>query len=162
VTSPSAPPPATPSRVPHPTGAPAALGGPGPQGYPPAQVPGGELVLELRKPSGGAMMMSPLITIDGFPARAQWGRNAYPAPAGRRHVRISTHYLWEYGTAEADVDVLPGRSSELHYSGPLITFMGGSIGQGRQPRRGQVVFWILMGVVLLMLLLVVAGLVLDR
>lgn len=155
MSNPSAQPPPAPPPRPLPTGAPA------PQGDPPRQLPGGELVLELRKPfGGGGSMMSPQITIDGLPARAQWGRNAYAAPAGRRHVRVATRYLWEYGVAETDVDVVPGRSSEVHYSGPLITFVDGRIGQGEQPRPGQLAFWILMVVVGLMLALVL-GLVIG-
>lgn len=74
------------------------------------------LVLDLRKPVGSVGMMSPVLAIDGHPAQVVWGPNFYPAPPGRRHLRVTTRYLWEYGGAEADVDVVPGQTSVLHYT----------------------------------------------
>lgn len=124
--------------------------------------PTGELVVHVRPPfGGGRSMMSPVLTIDGFPAPAQWGRNAFPAPAGPRHVRVATHYLWKFGTAEQVVEVQPGRSTEVHYSGPLITFIGGRMGATEQPRPGQLAFWILMGFLGLVLLLGVVAAVIG-
>ncbi|WP_375430096.1 hypothetical protein [uncultured Friedmanniella sp.] len=132
-----------------------------PPAYP--SISGGELVIEARRPfGGGGLMMSPQITIDGYPAPAVWGRNAYPAPAGRRHVQVATNYLWRFGGAETDVDVFPGQSSVVHYSGPLITFIGGRIGPQVQPRAGMAAFWAIMGLVLLLVVLAVVGAVLDR
>ena len=63
----------------------------------------GQLVVHLRKPCGALGMVTPRLTIDGYPAPAQWGPNAYPVAPGRHLVKGSANYLWEFGT--------PSRSS---------------------------------------------------
>ena len=130
---------------------------------PPGPHPIGELVVHVRPPlGGGTSMMTPLLTIDGFPAPLRWGRNAFVAPAGPRHLRAATRYLWTYGAAEQVVPVQPGRTSEVHYSPPAFTFLDGRMGPVPQPRPGQSGFWVLMTVlglaVLLALVVLVAGL----
>ena len=99
--------------------------------------PTGELVLNLRKPFGAMGMISPVVAIDGYPAGSTWGRNSFRVPAGVRQVDVAQTYLWTYGRASQPVDVQPGRSSEVFYSGPTVTFgFGGAIGPGPQKRPG--------------------------
>lgn len=115
------------------------------------------LVLELRKPAGAMGMISPVVFIDGLPAAAAWGTNTYPAPPGRRHVQVRARYLFEYGQAAADVDVVPGRTSVLHYSPPYLTFLRGRIGASPQPRGGAVALLAVLAVLVVLIVLAVIG-----
>ena len=150
--------------------------GPSPQGYtppqqgqpqpgygqPPAQQqsgPTGELVLDIRKPFGAMGMISPVVSIDGYPAAASWGRNSFRTPTGVRQVSVAQSYLWTYGRASMPVSIEPGQTSEISYAGPMWTFgMGGAIGVGPQKRPGTGLFiGIMVFVVLVVLLAIVAG-----
>lgn len=118
--------------------------------------PTGELVLNLRKPFGAMGMISPVVTIDGYPAGSSWGRNAFQVPAGVRQIDVAQTYLWTYGRASHPVDVEPGRTSEIFYSGPTVTFgLGGAIGTEPQRRPGSRLLIGLLVVVALMLVLIV-------
>ena len=118
--------------------------------------PTGELVINLRKPFGAMGMITPVVTIDGYPAGATWGRNSFRVPAGVRQVDVAQSYLWTYGRASHPVSVQPGTTSEIHYSGPLLTFgFGGAIGTEPQRRPGTGLFIGLMVFVVALLLLVV-------
>ena len=100
--------------------------------------PTGELVLNLQKPFGSMGMISPIVSIDGYPAAASWGRNVFPAPAGVRRVDVAQSYLWTYGRASMPVTVQPGSSSEIWYCGPMWTFgMPGAMGTEPQKRPGK-------------------------
>lgn len=125
--------------------------------------PTGELVLTLRKPFGAVGMISPVVAIDGHPAAAVWGRNAFRVPAGVRQVDVAQTYLWTYGRASSPVDVDAGRTSELFYSGPMATFgFGGAIGPGPQRRPGTRLFVGLMVLLLFLALLVVVAVVVGN
>jgi hypothetical protein len=131
-----------------------------PQPPPPAYGggPTGELVLNLRKPFGAMGMISPAVTIDGFPARSSWGRNSFQVPAGVRQVDIAQTYLWTYGRASQPVTVAPGSISEIFYAGPMATIgMGGAIGTEPQKRPGTGLFIGLMAFVAVLLLLVIVA-----
>ena len=118
--------------------------------------PTGELVLNLRKPFGAMGMISPIVTIDGYPAGSTWGRNSFRVPAGVRQVDVAQSYLWTYGRASQPVNVEPGSTSEIFYSGPMATFgFGGAIGSEPQKRPGTGLFIGLMVFVAALLLLVV-------
>ena len=134
-----------------------------PVGPPPQQPPGfgqSQLVLNLRKPFGAMGMIAPVVTIDGYPAPAHWGANPFPTTPGQHRVRVASRYLWEYGAAEQPVDLAPGQSVEVHYSGPLLTFIGGRMGFTPQSRPGAVAFGLLLGIPLLVLVLaIVVGIV---
>ena len=112
-----------------------------PAGPPPQPPPGfgqSQLVLNLRKPFGALGMIAPVVTIDGYPAPARWGANPYPTTPGQHRVTAASRYMWEYGAAEQQVDLAPGQSLEVHYSGPLITFIKGRASRrspGRAPSR---------------------------
>jgi hypothetical protein len=100
-------------------------------------------------------MISPQLTIDGYPAPAQWGRNAFPTTPGRHQVRVWARYLFEYGGVEEVVELAPGQSVEVHYSPPLLTFLRGRIGLTPQPRPGLVPLVAILGVVVLVVVLVI-------
>jgi hypothetical protein len=115
-------------------------------------------VLNLRKPFGAMGMISPAVTIDGFPARSSWGRNSFQVPAGVRQVDIAQTYLWTYGRASQPVTVAPGSTSEIFYAGPMATIgMGGAIGTEPQKRPGTGLFIGLMVFVAVLLLLVIVA-----
>jgi hypothetical protein len=118
--------------------------------------PGGHLVLNLRRPMGlgSTALISPGVTIDGFPAPARWERNFYPVPAGRRTITVESRYLWPYGRQQLAVDVAPGQSVEIHYSGPMMSFGAGAMGFTEQPRPGRVAFGIILAMSLALLLIV--------
>ena len=118
--------------------------------------PTGELVLTLQKPFGAMGMITPIVTIDGYPATASWGRNSFPAPAGVRRVDVAQTYLWTYGRASMTVPVEAGRTAEVYYTGPMFTFgMGGRMGTEPQERPGKGLFIGLMVFLLLIVLLAV-------
>lgn len=112
----------------------------------------GQLVAHLRKPIGAMGMITPRLSIDGYPAPAQWGPNAYPVAPGRHLVKGSANYLWEFGGAEQVVEVLPGQTVAVHYTPPLLTFIGGRMGFSEQPRAGMAVFWMIMAIPILIVL----------
>lgn len=124
----------------------------------------GQLVLDLRKPFGlmSASMISPKLTIDGYPAPVRWGPNAFPAPAGPRVLQVSSSYMWDFGKAEMVVDLPPGESRTVHYTGPFWTFQRGRMGSEVQPRPGLVAFLILLAVPILLILLIVFALLVAR
>lgn len=125
--------------------------------YPAANLPPmGQLVLNLRKPSGlgSAAMITPLVKIDGYPAPVRWDRNAFPVTPGEHQLHVSSNYLWEFGAAELPVVVPPGQSVEVHYSGPMVTFMRGKIGFSPQPRPGTAIVWALIAVPVLVVLII--------
>ena len=116
--------------------------------------PTGVLVLNLKKPWGSMGMITPLATIDGYPAQVQWGHNEFTAPAGPRQVQLSCTYMWEYGRASDTVPVQPSSRVEVFYAPPMLTFMRGRVGPVEQQRPGRI------GVIaILVVLLIVAALI---
>ncbi|GAB2593148.1 hypothetical protein [Microlunatus antarcticus] len=143
--------------------APQGYGTPQPYGQPPSPQPQvqpyggpvGELVLNLRKPFGAMGMITPIVTIDGHPAGAAWGRNSFSVPAGVRQVDVAQSYMWTYGRASHPVNVTPGGTSEVFYSGPLLTFgLGGAMGPEPQKRPGR---GILVGLLVFVFLVLLIG-----
>lgn len=133
---------------------------PGPQ---PQQAPGphtpqqgapqGQLVLHLQKPGmGSSSMISPSVTIDNFPAAAQWEDNVYTVPAGTRTITCEARYLWPYGQARTSINVVPGQTVRLFYASPLVSFGSGAIGPEKQERPGKVVLGVVIGLLCLVIL----------
>ena len=120
----------------------------------------GQLVVIIREPVGALGMVSPLVTIDGYPAPARWGPNPYPVTPGQHQVRVWARYLFDYGAAEQTVDIAPGQSLDVHYSAPMLTFIRGRIGFVPQPRPGLVPLVVLLGaMVVIVVLIIVAAVV---
>ncbi|MFC7619549.1 hypothetical protein [Microlunatus sp. GCM10028923] len=129
---------------------------------PPPAMGQSQLVVNLRKPFGllADQMVSPVVNINGHPAPAKWGQNFYPTHAGQHQVACSSRYMWEFGPQTMAVDIPPGQSLEVHYTGPVITFGSGRMGFTEQPRPGMIA-WILMITipVAVILLLVIVGVI---
>lgn len=87
-------------------------------------------------------------------AKSQSRRRTAATPTG---FRVSSRYMWEYGAAEQQVDLAPGQSVEVHYSGPLLTFVGGRMGFTPQARPGVVGFGLVLGIPLLLLLVIIVA-----
>lgn len=132
-----------------------------PSGFQAWNGPTGMLVLNLKKPWGSMGMISPIATIDGYPARVTWGRNEFPAPAGPRRVQLSCTYMWEFGRASDIVPVEPNSRVEVFYAPPMLTFLRGRIGPVEQKRPGVVPLVVLLALIALMVVLVIIGAVLD-
>ncbi len=107
-------------------------------------------------------MITPIVHIDGYPAPAQWDRNVYPVPAGPRQVTVDSHYLWNYGRQQTVADVHPGRSVEVFYAGPLVSFGAGAMGYEVQKRPGKVAMVLLLSPILLILLLVLGAIIVGN
>ena len=136
----------------------------GPPAGQPERFPGqGELVLHLRKPPGlgSAAMISPVVTIDGYPAPAHWETNHYPVPPGVRTVCVESQYLWRYGRQQLAVQVPPGQRVEVHYTGPLTAFGAGAMGYSPQPRPGKVASAVILSGALLLIALAVLMVILG-
>ncbi|MBA3529880.1 MAG: hypothetical protein H0T91_11355 [Propionibacteriaceae bacterium] len=126
--------------------------------FPPMQqFPGGsgQLVLNLRKPSGwgAGSVISPSVRIDGYPAPARWEQNVYTVPAGQRNVAVESRYMWTFGQQQLNVNVAPGQTLEVHYTGPALTFMAGAMGYEPQQRPGRIGVWLILGIPIGLLLL---------
>lgn len=121
-----------------------------------------QLVLNLRKPFGllSEQMITPSVRINGHPATAGWGRNVYPTHPGRHQIDCAQNYMWSFGAQSMTVDVPPGRSVEVHYTGPVVSFGAGRMGFEEQPRPGMVAFGLMIGIpVLLALLMFLAAII---
>jgi hypothetical protein len=125
--------------------------------------PQGQLILNLRKPFGllSSSLISPIVKIDGYPATARWEQNSYPVPAGHRQIEVASNYLWQYGRATMGVDVPSGQAVEVHYSGPVMTFMGGKLGFTQQPRPGMLAFWLIIALPIVLVLIILLAAIIS-
>jgi hypothetical protein len=98
-----------------------------------------------------AFMMAafkPRATINGHEVQLNWGENVLPAPAGVHNIEIHIPYLWKMGKASITVDNTVGTPT-VHYSAPVVNFMGGAIGLEPQKFPGMVAMLIMLGVIVL-------------
>ncbi|MEU4695038.1 hypothetical protein [Actinoplanes sp. NPDC023714] len=75
-------------------------------------------------------MFTPVLEIDGQGVPAIWGRVATSVALGEHHVHVHVPYLMpaRIGTAETTVLAVPGRTVELEYRAPLLSFLRGNLG----------------------------------
>jgi hypothetical protein len=59
------------------------------------------------------------------------------------------------------VDVPPGQTVEVHYSGPVMTMMGGKLGFTPQPRPGMLAFWLIIAIPIVLILIFVLAAVIS-
>ncbi|WP_170304529.1 hypothetical protein [Microlunatus speluncae] len=121
-----------------------------------------QLIVNLRKPFGllADQMVSPIVRINGHQATARWGQNFYPTHAGHHQIDCSSNYMWQFGPGSMTLDIPPGQSVEVHYTGPVVTFGSGRMGYEVQPRPGMVAWIVIISIpVALILLLIVVGIV---
>jgi hypothetical protein len=84
-------------------------------------------------------LFKPKILIDGYEAPpAVWGRNVVAARPGQHRVHVHVPYFLppQIGSADAFVDVYPGRLVELEYKAPVWGFSPGSLGAPPQSYNG--------------------------
>jgi hypothetical protein len=94
--------------------------------------------------------IAPTLTIDGYPVAAPiTGSRRVPIWSGRHHLRAHSQWLWNYGHAAIDIDVLPGQTLEVFYAPPhRNTIKDGSMGLRPQRRKGRGSFigtWVVLG-----------------
>ena len=128
---------------------PYAPGPPQPPGPPP-----GFIVLTVQGSALTSNVITPKVRLNGFPVGTSYGENSLPVPPGRWHVDVDNQWMRTYGQAAIDVEVASGQAVRLFYAAPWHQFTTGSIGFGKQRRKGSGFFLVLM---LVVLLLVAAG-----
>jgi len=88
----------------------------------------------------GPTRFKPKLIVDGYEIPAvRWGRTVVPTLPGRHHVHVHVPYFaWprRIGPADTDVDVNPGRLTELEYRRPAWRYSAGSLGAGPQRYNG--------------------------
>ncbi|GIH04568.1 hypothetical protein Rhe02_26350 [Rhizocola hellebori] len=102
----------------------------------------------------------PRASINGHEVQLNWGENVLPAPLGVHNIEIHIPYLWKMGKANITVDNTSGVPT-VHYSAPMINFMGGAVGLTQQKYPGMLAMLIMLGVVGLVVVLCCAGAVLS-
>lgn len=103
-------------------------------------------------------MLTPKVSIDGFPVPASYGLNRLPVPAGRHIVSAEATWIVKYGQASYEVDVPPGQTVPVFYVAPMVQFMKGRMGPTKQRRPGVWFFIVLLMVIIAVAVIaVVAG-----
>ena len=113
---------------------------PGFREHHPWVAPAAVSVVLRRSPLGLLRFCTPVLAIDGRPLPAGWGRPVVTTVApGRHHIRVSVPYLIprRIGAADVMVDAVPGRTVELEYRAPLLTFLKGAFGTPPQKYPGM-------------------------
>ena len=94
-------------------------------------------------------LITPAVSINGYRVPAQYGENVIPVHAGPTRVDVSCQWLKEFGQATLQADVPPGGQVVAFYAAPMHQFSRGAIGLEKQRRPGMLGFWLLLGVVVL-------------
>lgn len=105
-------------------------------------------------------LFKPILTVDGHPVPAGWGRTVVPVQPGTHHVHMHIPYLLpsRIGNAETMVPVYEGQTVEVEYRAPAIAWLDGAIGPPPQKHRGMPAAIVLVLLPLLLLLCVCGGL----
>lgn len=124
---------------------------------PPPSIPTGELVLHLRPPF--ANIYRPRVVIDGRGLPAHWGTNVFTVPAGTRRIEVGTERVVLSSKAVLIARVPAGERTDVFYTGPATKFSAGAIGFTEQPQPGRGVWFLIGGLILLVvvLALLIAG-----
>lgn len=106
---------------------------------------------------------TPVLRIDGQGVPAYWGRVVQPVTVGEHHVHVHVPHQKpdRTGAAETIVIVLSGRTVELEYRAPLLSYLRGVIGLPPQRHPGTVEAWIVLATVVVLLACTCAGLSLN-
>jgi hypothetical protein len=102
----------------------------------------------------------PRASINGHDVQLNWAENVLPAPLGVHNIEIHGPYLWKMGKASITVDNTAGAPA-VHYSAPVITFLGGAVGFEPQKFPGMIAMLIMLGLFGLVFLLCCMGAVLS-
>lgn len=129
-----------------------------PSGLPSYGHPNEGIALTTKRLAIGPALLKPKLIVDGSELPAVgWGRTVIPTLPGRHHVHVHVPYFaWprRIGPADTDVDVYPGRLTELEYRRPAWSYSAGSLGTGPQRCNGVgafVTFTVLMVVLLILM-----------
>ncbi|MFC7529819.1 hypothetical protein [Actinoplanes sp. GCM10030250] len=108
-------------------------------------------------------LYTPVLEVDGQPVPASWGRVVTSVTLGPHHVHVHVPYLMpsRIGVAETDVVAVPGRTVELEYRAPLLSFMAGAIGSPPQRYPGLAAAVILLVVTVMLAGCACLGLILS-
>ncbi|WP_229075978.1 hypothetical protein [Actinoplanes sp. DH11] len=108
-------------------------------------------------------LYTPVLEIDGQGVPATWGRVATAVTLGQHHVHVHVPYLMpsRIGTAETTVLAVAGRTVELEYRAPLLSFLRGNLGVPPQRYPGLVAAVALLVLAVALLLCGCVGLVLS-
>ena len=113
-------------------------------GFPPVDTPrrdGGATIAVTLRYAPFAFLLRlypPALEIDGQGVPARWGRVVQPVALGEHHVHVHVPYLIppRIGAADTTVIAVPGRTVELEYRAPLLSFLRGAIGTPPQRYPG--------------------------
>lgn len=128
---------------------------------PPVDPSTGWLQLTLQGSVLTSSVVPPTVRLNGYQVPTSYGLNTIPLPAGRWHVDVHCQWLREFGQAALDFDLAPGQQVPVYYAAPLHQFTTGSIGFGKQKRKGIGCFLVLIAFLVLLVALVVAAAVLG-
>ncbi|GGN42010.1 hypothetical protein FHR83_003089 [Actinoplanes campanulatus] len=105
----------------------------------------------------------PVLEIDGQAVPAGWGRFVQSVGFGEHHVHVHVPYLIPSRIGAADVTVLalPGRTVELEYRAPLLSFLRGALGAPPQRYPGARAAWALLTVAVTLGVCACIGWILD-
>lgn len=101
-----------------------------------------------------ANMISPRITLNGYPVQAGYGPSVHPVPPGPWRVGATCQWVRQYGQAELDVQVAEGQTVDVFYAPPWHQFTRGRMGTTEQRRPGLAAFVLIL---LLVVVIVVAA-----
>ncbi|MEH3033373.1 MAG: hypothetical protein PGN07_04870 [Aeromicrobium erythreum] len=105
---------------------------------------------------GNAMtssLLTPSVTIDGYPLPARYGEQVLPIHPGEHVVAARCQWLWTYGQAEQRIQAAPGQTVDVFYAAPVLTFLPGAMGPVPQKRAGLGALLGCLGALVLVLLL---------
>ncbi|MFI7550130.1 hypothetical protein ACIBQ2_10295 [Micromonospora sediminimaris] len=128
----------------------------------------GTMSVTLSRPAGAFLYSAskPRLSLDGGdPVVLSWGTHRLPVPAGRHRVQAWVPYLLprRAGRAEAVVAVASGRTAEVEYVAPVVTFAKGYLGAStrRSARRARAVV-VVNGIAVVLFVLMLAVTLLAR
>ncbi|MBO3744253.1 hypothetical protein [Actinoplanes flavus] len=111
---------------------------------------GASIAVTLRYPPLAFLLRlyTPVLEIDGQAVPAGWGRFVQSVGSGEHRVHVHVPYLLPSRIGAADVTVLalPGRTVELEYRAPLLSFLHGALGAPPQRYPGARAAWALLTV----------------
>lgn len=82
-------------------------------------------------------MIAPQVTFNGYPVVVMnHGTAMIPVQPGTYVINVQNTWMWTFGRAALQVDVLPGQSVPVFYGGPYVSFERGELGVVPQQRRG--------------------------
>lgn len=81
-------------------------------------------------------MLTPTVTINGYPVPTSYGLQQIPMPPGPVHIEASAQWMRRYGQAQLDFTLNPGQRVPVFYAAPWHQFTDGSMGHVQQQRKG--------------------------